>query len=135
MRFGFTLGSMDRVDSAVMVTGRILFALIFVVAAPRHFTNEGVQHAASLGVPWARVLVPISGALAIAGGLMVASGFQGRLGACLLILFLVPVTLGMHRFWLISDPVKHQVQISMFAKNISMLSAALLLTGKRFWAG
>jgi putative oxidoreductase len=126
---------MDRVDSALIVIGRILFALIFVVAAPRHFSNEGIQHAASLGVPWARVLVPISGALAIAGGLMVASGFRGRLGACLLILFLVPVTLSMHRFWLISDPVNHRLQIAMFAKNISMLGTALLLTGKRFWAG
>jgi putative oxidoreductase len=126
---------MDRVDSVLIVIGRILFALIFVVAAPRHFSNEGIQHAASLGVPWARVLVPISGALAIAGGLMVASGFQGRWGACLLILFLVPVTLSMHRFWLVSDPVNHRLQIAMFAKNISLLGTALLLTGKRFWAG
>jgi putative oxidoreductase len=80
------------------------------------------------------VLVPISGVLAITGGLMVATGFHGRSGACLLILFLLPVTLGMHRFWLISDPIKHSVQVSMFAKNISMLGAAMMLTGKRFWA-
>jgi hypothetical protein len=29
--------------------GRILFALIFISAAPRHFTHEGIQHATYLG--------------------------------------------------------------------------------------
>jgi putative oxidoreductase len=43
--------------------GRMLFALIFICAAPRHFTHEGIQHAADLGVPLASLAVPISGVL------------------------------------------------------------------------
>jgi hypothetical protein len=29
----------------MILVGRILFALIFISAAPRHFTREGIQHA------------------------------------------------------------------------------------------
>jgi hypothetical protein len=64
-------------------------------AAPRHFAHEGVQHAADLGVPMAAVLAPISGIMALAGGLSVAVG--------LLVGFLVPVTLMMHAFWRLQD--------------------------------
>jgi putative oxidoreductase len=42
----------------LVVAGRILFALIFITASPRHFSPEGIQHAAQLGVPLATVLVP-----------------------------------------------------------------------------
>jgi putative oxidoreductase len=113
--------------------GRILFALIFITAAPRHFTQEGVRHAAELGVPFAAVLVPVSGLMALLGGLSIATGYKVRWGAWLLIAFLVPVTLMMHAFWKLHDPAAVHVQQAMFAKNVSMLGAALLLT--QFGAG
>ena len=115
------------------LVGRILFALIFITAAPRHFTHEGIQHAADLGVPWAGVLVPISGLMALAGGLSVATGYQARWGAWLLVGFLVPVTCMMHGYWKLQDPLEVHVQQANFAKNVSMLGAALLLT--QFGAG
>ena len=113
--------------------GRILFALIFVTAAPRHFTHEGIHHAADLGTPLASLLVPISGVMAIAGGLSVAIGYKARWGALLLVAFLVPVTFTMHAFWKLHDPAAIHIQQAMLAKNISMLGAALLLT--QFGAG
>jgi putative oxidoreductase len=115
------------------LAGRILFALIFITAAPRHFTHEGVQHAAELGAPLAGLLVPISGLMALAGGLSVAVGYKTRWGAWLLVGFLVPVTLMMHAYWKLHDPSMIHVQQAMFAKNLSMLGAALLIT--QFGAG
>ncbi len=114
-------------------TGRVLYALIFITASPRHFTHEGIQHASDLGVPLATLLVPLSGLMAIAGGLSVAFGYKARWGAWLLVAFLVPVTLMMHAYWKLHDPAAIHVQQAMFAKNISMLGAALLLT--QFGAG
>ena len=108
--------------------GRILFALIFIFAAPRHFTAEGIHHAAELGVPLAAICVPISGVMALAGGLSVATGYRARWGAWLLIAFLVPVTFMMHAFWRLQDAQAAHIQQAMFAKNIAMLGAALLLT-------
>jgi putative oxidoreductase len=115
------------------LAGRILFALIFITAVPRHFTHEGVQHAAELGVPLAGLLVPISGVMALAGGLSVAAGYKTRWGAWLLVGFLVPVTLMMHAYWKLHDPAMVHVQQAMFAKNLSMLGAALLIA--QFGAG
>ena len=112
----------------LFLIGRILFSLIFITAAPRHFTHEGIQHAADLGVPLAALLVPISGVMALVGGLSIAAGYQARWGAWLLVGFLVPVSLMMHAFWKLTDPAAIHVQQAMFAKILSMLGAALLLT-------
>lgn len=112
---------------------RIMFSLIFITAAPRHFSSEGIGHAVSLGVPFAHLLVPLSGIMAIVGGLSVASGYKARWGAWVLVGFLVPVTWMMHAYWKQSDPAAFRVQQAMFAKNLSMLGAALLIT--QFGAG
>lgn len=110
------------------LVGRILFSLIFITAAPRHFTAEGIHHAADLGVPLASLLVPLSGVVALAGGLSIAIGYHARCGAWLLVGFLAPVTLMMHAYWKLHDPAMVHVQQAMFAKNLSMLGAALLIT-------
>jgi putative oxidoreductase len=34
----------------------------------------------------------------------------------------------LHRFWVVSDPMTHQMQFIMFMKNVSMPGGALLIT-------
>jgi putative oxidoreductase len=75
----------------------------------------------------------LSGVLALLGGLSVLVGYQAKWGAWLLILFLVPVTLLMHNFWVVKDPMMAQMQMAMFMKNLSMIGGALLIT--QFGAG
>jgi len=118
---------MTTLDQWLPLIGRLLFAFIFLGAAPRHFTSEGISHAAELGVPFASFFVPMSGVLAIAGALLVSFGFHAKWGAWMLVLFLVPVTLGMHQFWTIADPEPRRIQLAMFMKNVSMLGGALFL--------
>jgi putative oxidoreductase len=108
--------------------GRVLFALIFITAAPRHFSEDGARHAAELGLPGAGLLVPLSGVMALLGGISVALGYKARWGAWLLVAFLVPVTLVMHAFWRLHDPAAIHIQQAMFAKNLSMLGGALFLS-------
>ena len=108
--------------------GRSLFAVIFVMASFGHFSARSIGYAASQGVPFASLLVPLSGIIALAGGLSIAFGYRAKLGAWLIVLFLVPVTLTMHRFWGISDPMAAMMQQVMFMKNVTMLGGALLLT-------
>jgi putative oxidoreductase len=107
--------------------GRLCFALIFLMAAPSHFSSGAVAMAAAHGVPLASVAVPVSGILALVGGLSVLLGLRTRIGAWLLVVFLVPVTLMMHAFWTVSDPAAHQLQMVMFLKNLGLLGGALLL--------
>jgi putative oxidoreductase len=106
----------------------LLYALIFVVAGFGHFTHQEIAYAAAQGIPLASVLAPVSGIMAIVGGLSILLDFHGKLGAWLLVLFLVPVTLTMHNFWAVKDPMMQQVQMAMFLKNISMLGSALFFT-------
>jgi putative oxidoreductase len=111
----------------VAVVGRVLFAAIFVMSAFNLFSGKGVHYAASQGVPLASVLVPLAGVLSAAGGLSVALGYRAKVGAWLIVLFLVPVTLTMHAFWAVHDPQMAQMQQAMFMKNVSMLGASLLI--------
>ena len=41
---------------------------------------------------------------------------------------LVPVTLMMHNFWAVKDPMMAQMQMAMFLKNVTMLGGALLIS-------
>ena len=107
--------------------GRVLFAAIFVIGGLGHFSSQTIGYAASHGVPLASLAVPLAGLIAIAGGLSLALGYHARIGALLIVLFLVPVTLMMHNFWAVQDPMTAQLQQAMFMKNASMLGAALLL--------
>ena len=75
----------------------------------------------------ADVLVPLSGIIAALGGLSVALGYRARWGAWLLVVFLVPVTFMMHAFWKETDPQAAQMQMANFAKNLSLLGAALFV--------
>lgn len=107
--------------------GRAAFAAIFLLTAFGHFSPQTIAYSAQQGVPLAGFLVPASGVLAFAGGLSVLLGYRTRLGAWALVLFLVPVTLTMHAFWTMSDPLMAQIHQAMFFKNVSMLGGALLL--------
>ncbi len=112
----------------LVALGRLFYSLIFLLAGFGHFTHQEIAYAAAQGIPIAGVLVPASGIMAIVGGLSILLGFHGKLGAWLLVLFLVPVTFAMHNFWAVKDPMMQQIQMAMFLKNFSMLGSALFFT-------
>src|SRR6266571_4365547 len=112
----------------LVLLGRICFAAIFIFAAPGHFTAQEIAYAAHAGVPFASLAVPVSGLIALAGGLSIALGYRTRVGAWLLVLFLVPVTVMIHNFWAVTDPMMAQMQMAMFMKNVGLLGSALLLS-------
>lgn len=118
---------------AVVLLGRLLFALIFLMSGPNHFAKQTIAYAASQGVPFASLAVPLSGVLALAGGLSILLGYRAKIGAWLIALFLIPVTLMMHKFWTVQDPMMAQMQMVMFMKNVAILGGALLIS--QFGAG
>ena len=111
-----------------VLAGRQLFSLIFIISSARHFSSQTIASAAAHGVPLPDLLVPLSGIIALLGGLSILLGFQTRIGAGLLVIFLVPVTLMMHNFWSVSDPMTLQIEKAMFLKNVAMLGGALVIT-------
>jgi putative oxidoreductase len=113
--------------------GRLLFAAIYIISIATHMQPASIAYAKQVGLPAAAFLVPASGILAGLGGLSVALGYHARVGAALIALFLIPVTLTMHNFWAVKDPMMAQMQMAMFMKNLSMLGGALLIS--QFGAG
>lgn len=105
------------------LAGRIFFSLIFIMSGLHHITNPGsmVQYASAMGVPAPKVMIILTGLMILAGGISVLIGYKARIGALLIILFLVPVTPWMHR------PLSDQMQFIMFMKNLSMLGGALII--------
>ena len=118
----------QEVAAPVVLLGRLLFGLIFVMAGANHFSSQTIAYSASQGVPLAAFAVPLSGVIALAGGLSILLGYRAKIGAWLVVLFLACVTPMMHRFWAVTDPMMQQMQMVMFMKNLSMLGGALLIS-------
>ena len=112
----------------IVLIGRILYSIIFILSGLGHFSQDAIHYAAAQGVPMTSLLVPLSGVMAIVGGLSILLGFKARWGAWILVLFLIPVTFMMHKFWMIQDPMMMSFQQAMFAKNLSMLGGAFIIT-------
>src|ERR1700722_6406109 len=112
----------------VVLLGRLLFVLIFLMSGPRHFMGQTVAYAASRGVPLASLAVPFSGLLALGGGLSILLGYRARIGAWLIVRFLVGVPPMLHNLWAVPDPMMYQIQMVMFMKNVSMLGGALVIS-------
>jgi putative oxidoreductase len=112
---------------AIVPIGRVLFALIFVASILGHFSSAEIAQASAHGVPFATLLVPLAGLIALAGGVSVILGYHAKLGALLLLVFLIPVTLFMHKFWGIADPQMAMMQKINFMKNTSLAGTCLLI--------
>ena len=114
----------------VFLIGRILFVLAFVFSGSTiHLlkARQGIEYARMYGVPAPEITVPLSGLMAVLGGLSVALGIWGDLGALVLVAFLLPVAFYMHAFWKETDPQQQANQMAHFLKNMSMAGGALAL--------
>jgi uncharacterized membrane protein YphA (DoxX/SURF4 family) len=115
---------------AVFLIGRILFGLLFIFSGlMAHLVGyrQGVQYARMYNVPLAELGVPLTGVMAVAGGLMVVLGIWGDLGALLIAAFLLLITPLMHAFWKETEDQQKQLQMVNFNKNFALLGAALAL--------
>jgi putative oxidoreductase len=113
----------------VFLIGRILLALIFIVSGLTvHLIGrkQGVEYARMYNVPLAEIGVPLTGVMAVLGGLSVVFGVWGDLGALLLVAFLVLITPSMHAWWREEDAMQKQLQMVNFMKNTGLLGGALV---------
>ena len=115
----------------VILIGRILFVLLFLLSAFGHFAQgKGmIGYAQSKRVPMPAVGVYGGGVLLGLGGLSVLLGIWPDLGALLLVIFLVPTAVLMHGFWKETDAQAKQMEQIQFLKDISLAGAALMLFG------
>jgi uncharacterized membrane protein YphA (DoxX/SURF4 family) len=119
----------------LFLVGRILYSLIFLMSGMGHFMRleQMAPYAQAKGVPAPKLAVAGTGLLLLLGGLSVLLGFYPTIGLILLIVFLVPTTLMMHRFWEVEDPLQRQMEMVNFNKNLALAGAALMLLLLERW--
>ncbi|MSO16476.1 MAG: DoxX family protein [Candidatus Planktophila sp.] len=120
---------------AVLVIGRILFALIFVTSGIAHFAKLEAMtgYAQYKKLPAAKLGVMISGLFFLLGGIYIAAGFWVDLGALLLAITLILAAVIFHNFWKETDPTAKQNEMIAFNKDIALAGAALILFALIAW--
>jgi len=108
--------------------GRVLLSAIFIISGIHKMTawQATAEQMSSEGM----VAVPLflAGAIVfeLGGGLSVLLGCWGRLGALMLVIFLIPTTLIFHDFWTYEGQ-QQQMQMIHFMKNSAILGGLLVL--------
>src|SRR5262245_53177706 len=115
-------------ESLAAFVGRIFLALIFVVSGVGKITGYAgtATYMASKGLPMVDLLLPLTIAVELGGGLLLAVGWKARWAAAALVLFLIPTTLIFHQFWGI-DPKLVQMQKIHFLKNFAIMGGMLMV--------
>ena len=114
------------------VLGRLVLVAIFLGSAAHHIQDyqKTLEGMADAHVPYPPVLLPGALVFMIAGSLSVLVGYKARIGALLLLVFLVLAAVYFHNFW-VSPPDSKEFmgQQIQFMKNMSMAGAMLFLIG------
>ena len=115
--------------NAVLLVGRVLFALIFINSGIGHLTKTAAMtgYAQYKKVPAAKLSVIVSGIMILVGGLYIVLGFYADLGALLIAAFLIPTALLMHAFWKETDATAKQTEMIGFFKDLALAGAALII--------
>ncbi len=113
----------------LLLIGRILFGVFFIMSGINHFTNAGMMsgYAKSKNVPGAYLAVVGTGVMLVLGGLSVLLGLFPVVGLILIIVFLLPTSVLIHNFWTVQDPQARAAEQVNFLKNLALAGAALAL--------
>ena len=114
---------------AVLVIGRILFALIFITSGIAHFAKLEAMtgYAKYKKLPAAKFGVLISGLLFLLGGIYIIAGYWVDLGALFLAITLILAAFIFHNFWKETDATAKQNEMIAFNKDLALAGASLII--------
>jgi putative oxidoreductase len=114
---------MEWLKAFAMLIGRILLVLIFIKSGLGKVENFAgtAQYMAKAGMPYTTFFLFGAIFLELAGSISITLGFLTRVGALMLLVFLVPTTFIFH------GNFADQGQVIHFMKNTSMFGGLLLL--------
>src|SRR5260370_39249660 len=119
----------------VTVLGRLRLCTIFLMAAVGnkmpHFSDVA-RIMESVGVPAPSFLLAGAIVFLLVGSLSVIVGYKARVGAVLLLTFLVLASYYFHPFWKLEGQAQ-QEQMIHFMKNLSMMGAMLFVIATGSW--
>jgi putative oxidoreductase len=118
------------VQGILAVIGRVLLCTIFLMSAVGNKIpnfSKVAELMASVGVPAPQILLTGAIVFLIAGSASVILGYRSRIGASLLLVFLILASYYFHAFWKAADPQAQQEQMIQFMKNLGLMGAMVLI--------
>jgi putative oxidoreductase len=120
-------------NTILNILGRFFLLVIFLVSAlGNKIPNFGstAKYMASEGVPMAPLLLVGAIVFLIVGSLSILVGYKARIGATLLLVFLVLATYWFHDFWTVEEAGAKQMQTIDFMKNMALMGAMLMIIAR-----
>jgi putative oxidoreductase len=111
-------------NNVLLLVGRVLIALLFLMTAWRLSPNAG--YLGSLGVPsaglasWLAIIVEILIVLSL------VLGVAARWGALLGVVYVIIATALAHRFWAVPE-AQYAMQYAHFTKNLAIIGGLILV--------
>lgn len=112
-----------NMQKIIPLIGRAFLAIIFIQSGVNKILNfAGTQQTiAEVGIPLPIIALLLAIIFEIAGGLMVLLGYKAKIGAILLILFLIPATIFFH------NPFADPSQWTQLWKNLAIMGGLLMV--------
>ena len=112
----------------VTLIGRIHFCITILNSARSHLTKVTMlaMYTASKHIPAPKLMVVVTGLMLLVGGLSILLGVWVKVGASLVVLFLIPTAFIMHNYWVIADPMGRAKDQAHFFKDLSLSDCALM---------
>jgi len=115
--------------STIALIGRILLSAIFLVSGFAKLTDPSgtMAHMEKAGISHAETLLYIAAFAELLGGLSILLGALTRLGAAGLFVYMIVISVVMHKFWggLPADVAK--MQMVQFTKNICIMGGLAMV--------
>lgn len=110
------------------LVGRILVGLYYVYSGFNHFRSFEMMagYSSSKGLPAPKLAVAGSGVLLVLGGSCILLGAKPVVGVIAIVVFLIPVTFTMHRFWDVEEPAQRMAETVNFNKNVALIGSTLM---------
>lgn len=115
----------------LLITGRALLGIYFILPGVMKITGwaDTVDYMANHGVPLIAVLLPLTIALQIGGGLALVIGWRARSIAFVLAGLTLVISLFMHDFWNMEEGLQQAHETQNFVKNLAIMAGLLCLAG------
>jgi putative oxidoreductase len=120
------------VNGLFTLIGRIFLAGIFLMSAAGDMIPNFSKVAASMEekkVPYQQIMLLGAIIFLLVGSLSLIVGFRARIGAFLLLIFLVLANYYIHAFWKIPEATARAQEMMHFLKNVSLMGAMLIVMG------
>ena len=118
------------VQGLLTVAARLMLSAIFLASAAGNKIpnfSEVAKVMAKVGIPQPELMLVGAIVFLLAGSVSLILGYRARIGATLILVFLVLATYYFHDFWNLSDPQAKEMQTIQFMKNLAIMGAMVFI--------